>query len=293
MNSYQELEEIEQKLNEYQQNLSEVQSILEREKEKTVNNLNTSNTNRINDLMKLQKDLLNAIVYQEDLRNFKIQISSDILNDMPLNQSHIGKICSGLYVTENDKQWFTAMINEVNEIDQTSEITWLGYKEKISLPWSYIKLQEAIKPEDLEIGMMCEGIYYEDGKWYPAEIVNISEHGVHIKFKQYDQTEVTSFDSIRITPEQKLQNRRKKEIGQTKKNVEEVEFKLPEYLKVTPADNEAERLSKRKRVKSLKNKHKQKIIEKISKEKQDTWLTFNQKINKTKALGTIIPMKKF
>ena len=59
-----------------------------------------------------------------------------------------------------------------------------------------------------------------------------------------------------------------------------MEFKIPDYLKVTPADNEAQRLSKRKRVKSMKNNHKIKVLEKFSKEKQDDWLNFSQKVNK-------------
>jgi len=56
-----------------------------------------------------------------------------------------------------------------------------------------------------------------------------------------------------------------------------LDFKLPDHLKVTPADNEQQRLIKRKRAKSLKNTHKQKAIEKISKEKQDDWINFSQK----------------
>ena len=39
-----------------------------------------------------------------------------------------------------------------------------------------------------------------------------------------------------------------------------LEFKLPDYLKITPADSEIQRLTKRKRVKALKNSHKQKHV---------------------------------
>src|SRR5690606_35241801 len=113
----------------------------------------------------------------------------------------------------------------------------------------------------------------EDGKWYNSTIEAISEHGVHVKYNKYDDIEVITFDSIRITPDQKLANQKRKETIKPI-NIEEDEFKLPDYLKITPADNEAQRLSKKKRAKSIKQKHKQKIIEKISKEKQDQWLTF-------------------
>ena len=99
-----------------------------------------------------------------------------------------------------------------------------------------------------------------------------------------------SFDSIRITPEQKLVYQKKKENLKHKSTEDDMEFKLPDYLKITPADNEMQRLSKKKRAKALKNSHKQKIIEKMNKEKQDEWINFSSK-NKKKGFGASIVRK--
>ena len=149
----------------------------------------------------------------------------------------------------------------------------------------------------MEVNMLCDAIYYEEGKWYNAMIETISEHGVHVKYKKYNDVEVVSFDSIRFTPEQNLLNMKKKEeaLKKTKSEVSEndLEFKLPEYLKITPTDNEVQRLSKRKRVKSMKNTHKQKIIEKVSKDKQDNWLNHSQAhamTHKSNKSGGYVPL---
>lgn len=282
------MEEIECKLSEYRQNLSQIESILEREREKSLQ-VQSSNISRMNELQKLQKDLKNAISFHEEMKKFKLQTDPTIFNSAPLDPSMVGRICTAYYEAEG--QWFLAMINEVSEKDKTAEVTWLGYKDKSALPWLYIKVQEALKPEVLEVGMYCDAIYYEEGKWYQATIDAISEHGVHVKYKQYNDVEVVSFDSIRITPEQRLLNQKKKEQSQakaaekTKEDSEQWEFKLPDNLKITPADNELQRLTKRKKVKALKQTHKQKVMEKVSKEKQDEWLKFSQNVTKHKYPG--------
>lgn len=281
-------EEIEQKLTEYKDNLLQIETLLEREKEKSIQ-LQSGNfpLNRISDLLNLKKDLIIAINFQEDLKKFKYQNDPNIFNTQVLLPFHIGKICQAYF--ESEARWYLAMLNQINQNDQTAEITWLGFKDKSTLPWPYIKVQDTLKPEELEVGINCEAVYYEDGNWYPAVIDKISEHGVHVKYKKYEDIEVVSFDSVRVTPEQKLANLKKKEQDGSKKREKdedkETEFKIPDYLKISPADNDAQRLSKRKRVKSMKNNHKQKVLEKISKEKQEEWINFSQKVNKGKGYG--------
>jgi len=167
-------------------------------------------SSRIDELLKMQKDLKNAITYKEEVKKFKLLTDPSIFNNVPLDiNTPSGKICMAFYAGE--KKWFTAMINNLNEKDKTCEVTWLGYKEKEILPWTFIKIQESIKTTEIEIGMFCEAIYYEDGQWYHATIENISEHGVHVKYKKYNDIAVVSYDSIRITPEQKLLNQKRKE----------------------------------------------------------------------------------
>jgi survival-of-motor-neuron-related-splicing factor 30 len=276
------IEEIEAKISEYKQNLLQIETILEREKEKTMQMQEAVSLSRINDLINLKKDLILAISYQEDLKKFKTINDPNIFNTSPLISTiHTGKICTGFF--EGESRWYLAIIHEINQNDQTANIQWLGFKENATLPFKFIKIQDTTDKADLEIGADCEAIYYEEGKWYQASIEKISELGVHVKYKKYEEVEVVSFDSVRITPDQKLANYKKKQELQKKgKESDTLEFKIPDYLKISPADNEAQRLSKRKRVKSMKNNHKQKVIEKISNEKQQVWQNFAEKINKSK-----------
>jgi survival-of-motor-neuron-related-splicing factor 30 len=115
-------------------------------------------------------------------------------------------------------------------------------------------------------------------------IEQISEHGLHIRYKKYNDKEVVSFDSVRITPEQKLINeKKKKEFLKKRLPDNELEFSIPDNLKINPSDSEAQRQMKKKKIKALKNNFKQKQIEKETKEKQDVWLNFNQKNSKLKS----------
>jgi hypothetical protein len=296
MKSMNELTEIWNKLQEYKQSLSQIESLIERENEKShlPSIDNSKKQDRLNNLFKLQKDLKDTILFQEDLYRFRYKICDYIFNDQILSKQEVGKICYAYF--EGEGKWFTAMINEINLEQGSAEITWLGYKEKCQVPFKYIKVNEPVLSSELSIGMQVEAIYFEDGMWYNSTVEMISEHGVHVKYNKYNDVEVVSFDSIRITPEQRLENNKKKEL-ELQKNLkkdknEDLTFKFPEHLRVTSADDEQQRLLKRKRVKGLKNQHKQKVIEKISKEKQDSWMEFNQKANKNKALGSINPIKK-
>ena len=271
------IDEIDKKLIELKSNLNQIEILIDREKQ--------TNPTKLNEIIKIQKEIKLMIQYYDDFKKFKIQTSPLIYNNTPFNNSDIGRICSAYF--EEEKKWFTAIINEVFS-DQTVEITWLGYKNKEILNYKYIKMNELLKSEELEVGNLCEAIYYEDGKWYNATIEMISEHGVHVKFNKYENVEVVSFDSIRYTPDNKQFNIKRKESNVKQNNSEDIlEFKIPDHLKINPSDNDTQRLSKRKRVKAMKNKHKQEILEKISKEKQEDWLSFAQKAPKIHKYGSL------
>ena len=105
-----------------------------------------------------------------------------------------------------------------------------------------------------------KSINKEDGNWYPATIIRISELGIHLKFNEFGGEEILQEDFIRITPEQevanlKLETKKKKD---NKEDEKEEKFVIPDRLKINPNDNEETRLLKRKRVKQLKNTEKQK-----------------------------------
>ena len=79
-----------------------------------------------------------------------------------------------------------------------------------------------------------------------------------------------------------MNEKKKREFLKKRLPEDELEFKIPDNLKISPSDSEIQRLTKKKKIKALKNNFKQKILEKDSKDKQDVWLNFNQKNAKIK-----------
>jgi len=63
---------------------------------------------------------------------------------------------------------------------------------------------------------------------------------------------------------------------------EDLPFKpvIPDHLKSTPEDTEAQRLAKRKKVKLLKQRHRDKVITQEGQRKQNNWLGFHQGVAK-------------
>ena len=106
--------------------------------------------------MKINKELRYTIQYYEDLKKFKIQTSPLVFNNIALTISDNGRLCTAFF--EDEKKWYTAIINQVDVKEQTAEITWLGYKTKEILPAKNIKVHEIMKVDDLEPGMQCEAI---------------------------------------------------------------------------------------------------------------------------------------
>lgn len=64
----------------------------------------------------------------------------------------------------------------------------------------------------------------------------------------------------------------------------QLEFSIPENLKVLPNDSAEERKQKRKKLKHLKKKHKNAIIEKDLQSKKGKWQLFNER-SKLQASG--------
>ena len=86
-------------------------------------------------------------------------------------------------------------------------------------------------------------------------IERIIEDGYIVKFKKFGNKETVPLEYLRLKPEDiKLNKEKEKE--------ELTSFVIPEKFRLKSTDTEEQRLSKRKKVKALKQNHKRKIIEK-------------------------------
>ena len=284
------ISEIKENIESFKQNLSQIESTLEiEEKSKDI-----ESSAKCKALNNLKKDVQNAIAFYTSTLEYKITQSS--FNTQPITSKSINK-CASLYY-ELDKKWYNGIINSIDQENKKCSVTFFGYKETEDLPFKYIKPIDEVSPEELTPGTVCDAIYKEDGLWYTCVVERTSELGIHIKFDKYNNEEIVSNDYLRITPEQKITNWKNKEEEKKKKkeegDKERSKFEIPNELRITPADNEETRLLKRKRVKQLKNKVKQREIEKITQAKQRNWLNFNKTLNgnkKNKTLNGFTPLK--
>lgn len=283
------VDEVKASIESYKQNLLQIESALEIQK----NNSDLDSATKCKALETLKKDVKNAITFFTKTLEYKIaQVS---FNTAGVTQASVGK-CASIYY-EADQKWYNGIINSIDLKNKTCNVTYFGYKETEDLPFKYIKPITPLPQEELTSGTLCDIIYKEDGFWYSGIIERTSELGIHVKFDKYKNEEIVQSDYIRITPEQKIENWKRKDTKSEEQSDKKGKgkFIIPENLKITPADSEDQRLLKRKRVKQLKNKTKQKEMEKISQEKQQNWLNFKKSLSSNrgsnnKTLNGFTPM---
>lgn len=308
------IDDIASTIHAYRQNLAQIQSTIDIEGTNRDDSVEDAAKKKA--LVKLKKDLLNAIAFFESALAYK-QTQKEFNKDADISDTHLHK-CANVYY-EPDDTWYNAVIKDINHKHKTCTVEYFGYKEDdvhSVVPFKYVKPHPALNVEEMFSGMACDVIYKEDGQWYGATVQRVSELGVHIKYNKYDTEEIVQCDYLRETPEQKVKNwNLKEQLKKEKESAlkakvdlvtidgEEIQthathndsnsnnvgntnngnalFNIPEKLKINPNDSEEQRLLKRKRVKQLKNKQKQKEIEKITQEKQQNWIDFNKKLKAT------------
>lgn len=126
-----------------------------------------------------------------------------------------------------------------------------------------------------------------DGKWQGAFIEKISEQGYHIKFRKSNNKEVVPIYFLRESRSHPSLNSTSLKMGNTPVPLE---LSIPDHLKIKPNDSAEERQSKRKRIKHLKKRHKNGVIERELKTKKGKWQLFNER-SKLKAKGHFIVKK--
>ena len=170
-----------------------------------------------------------------------------------LTERDNGKLAQWFFETE--QQWFAGKLSNVNVDNQTADVEWIGYSQTSTVPAKFIKLSKHPDPSQLAEGYYCESLYTLDGSWYPCMIDRIVEDGYVVKFKKFGNKETVPIEYLRLKPEDVKKNKEKEK--------EELNsFVIPDKFKLKSSDTEEQRVSKRKKVKALKQNHKRKIIEK-------------------------------
>jgi len=172
-----------------------------------------------------------------------------------------------------ENKWYNSRIESIDIENQEAEVIFIGFKDKIPMHAVFIKLLPIYDPSLFEAGAWCEAIYSGDGNFYPCVIEKVTETGYQVKFRKYNNKETISLNHMRPLENSDSSAKVKKMIerGDVK------ELKIPDYLKILPNDSEAQRKSKKKKVKGLKQAFKIAQIEKDSNDKKGKWVNFNTK----------------
>lgn len=150
---------------------------------------------QINTLSKLRQDLLGAINYEETSIK-TIQANEDFFFSVEvLLPEHLDRLCKTYF--EADNRWYHAKIESVDPDIQEAEVSYIGYKNSYKVHAMFIKLIPKPNIEALEPGSYIEAIYSGDGHYYPCIVEKISEEGLHVKFKKYNNRELVSIYHLR------------------------------------------------------------------------------------------------
>jgi survival of motor neuron-related-splicing factor 30 len=143
-------------------------------------------------------------------------------------------------------------------------------------------VQERAQASGIYVGLKCEAIWSGDENWYSAEVTEINDQGVTVRFTEYGDIETIAPEKIRL------------EGGRGKKRKEAepgaVSFEVPKWLQILSTDPESVRKAKKKRIKALKLQNKIQVREEETKQKKASWQEFTQQANKKRKLGALTGM---
>lgn len=160
------------------------------------------------------------------------------------------------------------MIEELSINNQTATVSWIGYDLKAELHAIHIRILGVPEIGKMSQGTIIEAINPTNGKWEGAIIEKLSDAGYHLKYNRTGNSAVVSLYFLR---EGRNNGPKISQITSM------TEFKIPDTLRVLPNDSAEERAKKRKKLKHLKQKYKNNLIERDLQSKRGNWKNFNAK----------------
>ncbi|KAH8051776.1 hypothetical protein JL722_10610 [Aureococcus anophagefferens] len=139
-----------------------------------------------------------------------------------------------------------------------------------------------VSPFQIDVGFECVGRYSGDGKYYEVVVEAITDFGYKVQFQEYGNSE-----------ELPLEYLRPKDADGGRLDANELyreadgSWRIPDHLRVSHTDSEQERLRKRRKVKALKQKDKQREKDEVRDGQKNSWLAFQSKGAKRKVAGSM------
>jgi len=163
-----------------------------------------------------------------------------------------------------DNKYYTARIESVSELN-TYLVTYLRYSDTAEVPESALRPYVPATESQLRSGVAVWAVYPEDGAIYEAVVEQKLASGKwRVKFPTLKkQADIVLYDM---------------RVMKVDKEADEVpdQAYIPESLKILPTDSAKVREQKRKKIKRIKNLHRQKLLEQESKKRKSSWEDFQK-----------------
>ncbi|CDJ39744.1 hypothetical protein, conserved [Eimeria tenella] len=184
----------------------------------------------------------------------------------------VGRTCSAEY---EGKRYYASIV-EVKRDPKEGErvvVDFIGWGNREEYPLQQVVLLPQASAADFPVGAAAQAIYSGDGRWYNCSILAATPFGFRVRFAEYKNEEDLPGDRIRF-PRKNTPKNRPNDI------ITPGGYRIPQYLAAKPTDTEAQKNSKKRRVKAIKQQQKTEQAEQQLADSAKLWQQFNKKASK-------------
>lgn len=181
----------------------------------------------------------------------------------------IGRTCSAEY---EGKRYYASIV-EVKRDPKEGErvvVDFIGWGNREEYPLQQVVLLPQASATDFPANSSAQAIYSGDGRWYDCSIIAITPFGFRVRFTDYKNEEDLPGDRVRA-PRKAAPKKRTNDI------ITPGGYRIPQYLAAKPTDTEAQKNSKKRRVKAIKQQQKTEQAEQQLVNSAKSWQQFNKK----------------
>ncbi|CDJ49416.1 hypothetical protein, conserved [Eimeria brunetti] len=181
----------------------------------------------------------------------------------------VGRTCSAEY---EGKRYYASIV-EVKRDPKEGErvvVDFIGWGNREEYPLQQVVLLPQVSATDFPVGTTAQAIYSGDGRWYDCSIIATTPFGFRVRFTEYKNEEDLPGDRVRA-PRKAVPKKRANDI------ITPGGYRIPQYLAAKPTDTQAQKNSKKRRVKAIKQQQKTEQAEQQLTDSAKSWQQFNKK----------------
>ncbi|KAL8437492.1 hypothetical protein ACSSS7_000874 [Eimeria intestinalis] len=181
----------------------------------------------------------------------------------------VGRTCSAEY---EGKKYYASIV-EVKRDPKEGErvvVDFIGWGNREEYPLQQVVLLPQASATDFPPNTQAQAIYSGDGRWYDCSIVAATPFGFRVRFTEYKNEEDLPGDRVRA-PRKQVTKKRPNDV------ITPGGYRIPLYLAAKPTDTEAQKNSKKRRVKAIKQQQKTEQAEQQLANSAKMWQQFNKK----------------